>query len=246
MIDHALDHALERVAAAKVLLVASDYDGVLSPIVADPARAIPHPAGIAAFVSVSTHPTVRSVLISGRSPKTLSSFVGSHTGIRLVGNHGAGAHGSLDKKGKFTVAAITNELAGVAERFPGTQVESKPFGVAFHYRNAIDPAAAEETARTVASRFDARTIHGKQVVEVVVGQGTKGTAIEAIRTETGADAAVYFGDDVTDEDVFRILTDPDVGVKVGNGDTAAAYRVRGPDEVAEAITALDGYLTQGQ
>lgn len=246
MIDHGLDHALKRVAAAKVLLVASDYDGVLSPIVADPARAIPHPVGLAAFVSVSTHPTVRPVLISGRSPKTLRSFVGSQAGIRLIGNHGAGTHGSLDKKGEFTVAAATHELADVAERFPGTEVESKPFGVAFHYRNAIDPVGAAETARAVASRFDARTIHGKQVVEVVVGQGTKGTAVEAIRTETGADAAVYFGDDVTDEDVFRTLTASDVGVKVGNGDTAAEYRVRGPNEVAEALNALDGYLTQGR
>jgi trehalose 6-phosphate phosphatase len=244
MIDHALDHALEGVAAAEVLLVASDYDGVLSPIVADPARAIPHPAGLAAFVSVSTHPRVRSVLISGRSTETLGSFVGSPAGIRLVGNHGAGVHRSIDEKGEFTVPAITDGFAGVAERFPGTEVEPKSLGAAFHYRNAADPVGAAEAALAVASRFDARTIHGKQVVEVVVGHGTKGTAVEAIRTETGADAAIYFGDDVTDEDVFRTLTDPDVGVKVGNGDTAAAFRVRGPDEVAEALTVLDGYLTQ--
>ena len=164
----------------------------------------------------------------------------------MIGNHGAGAHGSIDEKGKFTIAAITDGLAGVAERFSGTEVEKKSLGAAFHYRNAEDPVGAAEAARAVASRFDARTIDGKQVVEVVVGRGTKGTAVEAIRTETGADAAIYFGDDVTDEDVFRTLTEPDVGVKVGNGDTAAAYRVRGPDEVAEALNVLDGYLTQGR
>lgn len=246
MIDQALDDALARISAAEVLLVASDYDGVLSPIVEDPARAFPHSAGLAAFVSVSTHPRVRSVLISGRSPETLGSFVGSPAGIRLVGNHGAGVHGSDDEDEDITVAAITNGLADVAERFPGSEVEPKSLGAAFHYRNAADPPGAVKAALAVASRFDARTIRGKRVVEVVVGHGTKGTAIEAIRIETGADAAIYLGDDVTDEDVFRTLAEPDVGVKVGNGDTAAAYRVHDPGEVADALTVLDRYLTQGR
>ena len=57
----------------------------------------------------------------------------------------------------------------------------------------------------------------------------------ALRDALGADAVVYFGDDVTDEDVFTVLTPTDVGVKVGEGATAARYRVEGPEQAAEAL-----------
>ena len=53
----------------------------------------------------------------------------------------------------------------------------------------------------------------------------------------GAEATLYLGDDVTDERAFEAL-DPDAGdvtVKVGDGDTAAAWRV---DDVADVVATL--------
>ncbi|MGO2586185.1 MAG: trehalose-phosphatase, partial [Brachybacterium tyrofermentans] len=79
---------------------------------------------------------------------------------------------------------------------------------------------------------------GKEVVEFSVVHTSKGAAIDALARASAADAWLYLGDDVTDESVFARLGDRDVGIKVGEGDTAAGYRVAGTDEVAAALKRL--------
>src|SRR3954449_2273421 len=65
-----------------------------------------------------------------------------------------------------------------------------------------------------------------------------GSAREAIRHQVGASAAVFIGDDVTDEDAFSRLTGPDVGIKVGPGPTFAKQRVDAPEDVARLLAGL--------
>jgi trehalose 6-phosphate phosphatase len=62
------------------------------------------------------------------------------------------------------------------------------------------------------------------VLELAVTDADKGSALVRLAGELGATAVLYLGDDVTDEDAFRALTDA-VTVKVGDGDTAARHRV---------------------
>jgi trehalose 6-phosphate phosphatase len=66
----------------------------------------------------------------------------------------------------------------------------------------------------------------------------KGTALLALKEEVGASAVLYFGDDVTDEHVFEVLGPADLGVKVGEGETAARLRLDSPEDVAEALRDL--------
>ncbi len=243
MISSDLEAALARVATAATLLVASDYDGVLSPIVPRPEDAVPHRGALDAFLEVARHPSVRSVIISGRSEPTLESFVGTPVGVRLIGNHGALLGGTPSDEELATIAAITDSLSSVAQHHPGAAVEPKRLGAAFHYRNTEDRGAAMNDARAVVAGFDARIIEGKEVLEVVIGHGTKGTAIESVRTQTNAEHVVYIGDDVTDEDVFTSLDPDDVGIKVGEGPTAARFRIGGPDDVAATFATLEGFLS---
>jgi trehalose 6-phosphate phosphatase len=77
---------------------------------------------------------------------------------------------------------------------------------------------------------------GKNVLELAVTDADKGRALRRLRTELGAAAAIYLGDDVTDEDGFRALQPGDVGIKVGDGETAAAHRVA---DIAAAVAALE-------
>jgi len=237
LIDPPLVAALRRAARASRLLVACDYDGTLAPIVGDPSAAVPHDPAVNALAELARYPDVGSVIISGRSVDTLLSFVGPRPGIELIGDHGARLSVS-DPVASHTVGEVTRELTAVAGEFDGATVESKPLGAAFHYRHVTESEDAADAAREVGAKFGARVLEGKKVVEIMVGHGDKGSAISHVRERDAFDRVVFFGDDVTDEDVFAVLDSQDVGVKVGPGSTRAAYRVNDPRGVAEALELL--------
>ncbi|MGB9359493.1 MAG: trehalose-phosphatase [Acidimicrobiia bacterium] len=239
MIDGALEVALRSAAGRSTLLVASDYDGVLSPIVDDPSAAVSHPPAVEAMARISECGSVHAVIISGRSRDVLELLSGAPPSVTLVGNHGALA---VDADTAATAKAVAVALSDLGRSFAGAVVEPKPLGAAFHYRHVESPEAAAAAARAIGEGHGAQIIEGKMVVEVVVGHGDKGSAIERMREQWSADAVVFFGDDVTDESVFITLGPDDVGVKVGPGATAARYRVADPEEVAGALEMLLGEL----
>jgi trehalose 6-phosphate phosphatase len=65
-----------------------------------------------------------------------------------------------------------------------------------------------------------------------------------LRESTGAAAVVFVGDDVTDEHAFAILGTGDIGIKVGDGVTAAKYRVPDVAAVADVFNRLANYVDQ--
>ena len=58
---------------------------------------------------------------------------------------------------------------------------------------------------------------------------------------------LYVGDDVTDEDAFKVLVDRGLGLAVQKGDkpTAAQYFLRDPAEVEKFLQALIPACTEG-
>lgn len=239
MINPELADALIASASAGRLLVASDFDGTLSPLVDDPLAAAPQPGAMEAVSAAATLDGVDVVIVSGRSIEMLSELTGTPQYVRLIGTHGAQQQGEpLPDSIRTDVVSMTRALAAVADEFDGAILEPKPVGAALHYRNAEDRAGAAEAAIRVGERFGTRVLKGKEVVELVVGEGNKGTAITGVRSETGSDTIVFFGDDITDEDVFEMLGSKDVGVKVGSGPSAAQFRVPDPAAVVEAIEML--------
>ncbi|MCB1246692.1 MAG: trehalose-phosphatase [Acidimicrobiia bacterium] len=233
LIADTLTDALARFASLPVVVVASDYDGTLAPIVDDPEAARPDGDALEAFVRLSRREGVVAVIVSGRTTAHLESVVGVDPRIQLIGNHGA------SDADPSAVEQLVGDLRSLTDEHPGAFVEPKPSGCAFHYRHTSSPDRAAESARDVARESGAHVIDGKMVVEAVLGTGDKGTAVETVRRTTRADAVLFIGDDTTDEAAFRVLAPPDVTVKVGSGETAAIYRVTEVGDVAEIFETLD-------
>lgn len=241
MLPPELSTALEAAARVPRLLITTDFDGTLSPIVNNPADARPLPDAGRALVALAELPSTEVALISGRALRDLRVLSSMPDAVHLVGSHGAefdsGFSHDIDTD---LLAAITETLDAIAADKAGVTVETKPASVALHVRNASDTdgEAALAAAWEAATGWDAHATTGKAVLEFAVISTDKGEAIDILRTEHDASAVVFFGDDVTDEKAFRRLTDADVGVKVGPGDTAATHRVSSPEDVAAALQFL--------
>lgn len=237
MISDGLMTALRRAAEADAILVASDYDGTLADIVEDPSQAAPNLAALGAMEELGRLPAVHSVIVSGRSRDALRRLTGAPDGVMLVGTHGAETPGA-DFATPRGVTALVGALQRVANEFSGTVLETKPAGAALHYRHADQPDRAAAAARECAAQFQARVIEGKSVVEVLLSDADKGKAIDHLRETFHASIVVFFGDDITDEDVFAVMRPEDISVKVGREETLARYRVDDPKAVAESLSSL--------
>ena len=237
-----LHHALVEAATVRSLLVASDFDGVLAPIVADPAAVSARPASVEALETLAALNATSVAVVSGRDYRTLAGFVGPSAPFTLIGSHGAevGPEGAaLTDDEQAQLARVTAELHALADRHPGFHVETKPLSVAAHLRRVEgDATAAAEAVDALVETWPAKVVSGKEVVEFTVRQVTKGDAVTALADSLQAEAVVYLGDDVTDEDVFTVLGPTDVGIKVGEGQTAARHRVADPSEVTTVLVEL--------
>jgi len=240
-----LDAAIDSLARSAVLLVATDYDGTLSPIVENPADARPHREAMVALRSLVALDRTQVAVISGRSLRDLAEMTGVPDDIHLVGSHGSEFDSdfatSLSQQVAELKQRVTTELTTVAKGDPEFLIEDKPASVAFHYRNA-DPQRSEVAVDRIlngAATWDGVQLkRGKKVVELSVVETNKGMALERIRHQVGATAVLFLGDDVTDEDAFATLHGPDVGVKVGPGESMAPHRVEGPIDVARVLARL--------
>jgi trehalose 6-phosphate phosphatase len=175
-------------------------------------------------------------LVSGRGVEDLQRTSGITGAFRWIGSHGAEFDGPLAGELRAARDELAAALAPLVEAVPGARLEVKPAAVAVHVRTVADREAAQALLeRAAAAGGPHHTAKpGKDVLELAVTDADKGSALVRLRDEVGAAAVLYLGDDVTDEDGFRALGPGDVTVKIGDGATAAAYRL--PD--LSAVPAL--------
>lgn len=231
---------LQGSARTERLLVASDFDGVLAPIIDDPAAVVPRSESMAALRRLAALDDTTVALVSGRSYDFLEQIAAPADAFTLVGSHGAElAQGALEPDEQAQLDGLIGSLNALAERHRGLHVEAKALSVAAHLRrveHGHDQAEADVDA--LAAEWPGKIVAGKEVVEFTLRHTTKGDAVLALADRLDATSTVYFGDDLTDEDVFVLLGSGDVGVKVGAGATAAANRVVDTVEVGRLLTAL--------
>ncbi|MFZ1363112.1 MAG: trehalose-phosphatase [Candidatus Nanopelagicales bacterium] len=244
-IDPELRLVIRKVARTENLLVASDFDGTLAPIVSDPtaARALP---GTNLILRNLAHLKNTSVaLLSGRALRDLAAMTRLPQEIILVGSHGAehelGAANNLGQELFELRQKITMQAQKTVASAPGAEVEHKPAGVAVHVRNATEEDSERVLAELHALYDNDPKVHqldGKAVLELSVVSTNKGTALNKVRDDAGATATIFIGDDVTDETAFAVLGESDLGIKVGQGNSLAEHRVEDPTEVLNVLAAL--------
>jgi trehalose 6-phosphate phosphatase len=237
-----LRRAIVQIARTPRLLVACDYDGTLAPIVQDPEQARPLPESVGALRSLAGLHETTAAVISGRALRDLATLSRLPAEVHLVGSHGSefdiGFVHALDDQARALHRRVENELERLTDGTVGIHLEVKPASIAVHTRRA-DPAVAGEVTDAVRSgpcTWDGvQVTEGKEVIELAVVQTDKGHALDVLRHQVGATAAVFLGDDVTDEKAFARLSGPDLGVKVGGGQTLADFRINDTTGVAMVL-----------
>ncbi|MEP7160978.1 MAG: trehalose-phosphatase [Dermatophilaceae bacterium] len=243
--------AVRAAAGRPRVLLASDYDGTLAPFVTDPMAARPAAGAVDALRAAAGLPGVSVALVSGRDLAVLRdlSRLGDDERLVFIGTHGAQTSlqvgsGALNDVQRDLLVRLDAGLRGVIAAHPGSRLERKPAAVVLHTRGMPEPAnsaALDAAAAVAAAHPGCHPLRGKDVQEIGVCEADKGSALVDLARHTGADIVMYVGDDVTDERAFTAL-DPahgDVTIKVGEGDTAARWRVA---DVAQAVACLQLFV----
>lgn len=211
------------VAAADRTVVGLDFDGVLAPIVDDPASATIHPQGLRMLVDLAAE--VRAVaVITGRPARqavqlgTLDEVADGlgRPNLFVLGQYGNERWSAQTRE--FRSPAPPEGLSPFLEELPDLLaalgaadafVEHKEIAVAVHTRRLPDPQAVFDrvlpvlTAAAEAHRLGVEP--GRQVVEIRGPGMHKGDAVRSIRREVGADGVLFAGDDLGDVEAFRMV-----------------------------------------
>jgi len=231
--------------ADRPLLVASDVDGTLSPIVARATDARLAPGARDALQRLAAHDGVVAAVISGRPLRELRDQFGFDGAVRLIGSHGledsARPTAALDPAEQHRLDEVAGELRSLAAAVAGAWVEDKPAAAVLHVREATpadgDAALAHAGVR-LGERVGVFLIPGHRVLEATVRPASKAAALMRLRAETGARTVLFAGDDVADEEVMASLGPLDVGVRVGPEPSLARFRVAAPADVVALLDAL--------
>lgn len=234
------------------ILVASDFDGTLSPLVDYPGDAVLCPEAPAVLARLAAmQPQVRLAFLSGRSLVDLASRLGPAVdNAILAGNHGLelrGAHLDWIHLAAFSarphLEVLMEQLAPGFGDFAGVELEDKGASLTLHYRrmDEADYPQLRAFIDAIVLPDQVRMHEGKKVFEFRPQvEWNKGFAMRRIlrRINLPEDAVVFLGDDATDEDVFRELGSAAITVHVGSATAPSHARLNAHDP-ADAVRFLD-------
>lgn len=214
------------VADASRVVVGLDFDGVLAPIVDDPASATIHPDGPRTLVALARQ--VRGVaVITGRPARQAIALgnldeVGQELAehdraLHLMGQYGNERWSSVDgrvisPRPPKGLSSFMADLPDLLRRHDAADafIEEKGLAVAVHTRRLPDPVGAFErllpALTKAAERYDLGVEPGRMVVEVRAPGMHKGQALRTVLGELGGHGVMFAGDDLGDVEAFRAVT----------------------------------------
>ena len=230
-------------------LIATDFDGTLAPIVADPREARADPGAVAGLRGLAGLVWTLAV-ITGRPAAEaveLGGFDGIH-GLIVLGHYGL----ERWEEGELSAPLVPPGVEAARERLPevlaaagaadGVWVEDKGSALAVHTRRVADPAGAlaalREALAGLAADVGLVVEPGRMVIELRAPGMDKGAALTALVAERKAGAVLFAGDDLGDLAAFGAVRalrgsgHPGVTVCSASGEVSAL--------AAEADLVVDG------
>jgi trehalose 6-phosphate synthase/phosphatase len=243
-----VEAAIERAASAPALALLLDYDGTLMPFAPTPDLAAPDDALLDLLGRLAVRRRTELHLVSGRRRTTLERWFGALP-IGLHAEHGfwsrfpGGDWVAADVGPTTWREPVLAILRDFASRTPGSLVEEKTAGLAWHYR-AAEPeygaAQAKELSlhlSTLLTNVPVELLPGDKVLEIRPHGVHKGRAAAQVLARTARAGALVLaiGDDRTDEDLFAAIPEGHLAIHVGPAPSRAPLRVR---DVAAARAVL--------
>ncbi len=228
-----------------------DFDGTLVELAERPEQVQLAPAVLATLASLQQLLGGRLALVSGRPIAQLDAML-SPLLLPLAGVHGLerrGFDGVLHRIAPPDLTAVRTAAHALAALHPGLWVEEKFGALALHYRQApaLGPLCDAAMAEAVRQSPGTVLLQGKMVAEIKPAGIDKGSAVCAFLAEVpfAGHAAVFAGDDVTDEAGFAMVQAlGGIGIKVGPGPTVAQLRIASPAALHDLLQQLLDVLSR--
>lgn len=173
--------------------------------------------------------------------------------VYCVGNHGLELKKPKSRKVEILSEnkikkslKLLKDIVGILRKkikpYEGVWLEDKKYSLSLHYRMAdkknalIAKRIFGEVTQEIEKKKLVRITKGKKVLEIRLPQNqNKGTAVLKLKKMHLKEAPVliYLGDDVTDEDVFEVMSKRDVSIHIGtNKKSKAMYKLKNVKAVA--------------
>lgn len=224
-----------------------DFDGTLVKIQRSP-RVVRSSARVNRILErLERNPNLTVAIVSGRRASDLRRLLPVR-GLRYFGLHGGEHDGrpvKLRKSSRLALARARREAEAQLGKLRGVWVEDKELTFCVHYRQADE--AASSNARRILKKILApwrrslRVLGGKKIWEVLPPEvpGKFAAVQGALAGMPQGTAAIYIGDDKTDEGAFSVLRNQ-IAIRVGTaGGTRARYFLPAPPDVLRFLGRLE-------
>ena len=213
-----------RLKAVRHVLLISDFDGTLTPIVDRPELAFLTPDVRKLLQTLTRNRRYTVGIVSGRALADLKEKV-KVEGIIYAGNHGLEIEGfgtsflePVAEEIRPFFEILSQVLTTTLKNIKGVLVENKGLTLSVHYRsvNDAEEQQVKDTFDKVISPLNVtgrvRVTRGKKVYEIRPPvEWDKGKAINWLVNKfketrgKGETLPIYLGDDLTDEDAFKVI-----------------------------------------
>jgi trehalose 6-phosphate phosphatase len=248
-----LSQFMKQLTAAPASVLLLDYDGTLAPFHTERHCAYPYPHVVQLLESILKCAKSRVIIITGRPIAEMGPLLSPLDNIEIWGSHGLEHRLANGTYRQIMIAPETAAVLSQAESWltvaglaPRTEI--KPGGIAVHWRGLPDAeveriqSCAQKGLSDFGEQPGLKLLQFEAGLELRVAHPDKGDAISSILSGSDHRSRIaYLGDDLTDEDAFRVLNPHGLTVLVRSEyrETNARIWLRPPHEL---ISFLEQWL----